>query len=118
MKNLKTYKLFVEALAPEPYENIMKDMADNDEIDVNKVQNIEKNIEDLKEKILLKKEELEKKLENLEQLEVETFTEDNQKLVEKRKEQIGQAIEVLKKEIEGYEATIQTFKDNIDNLKK
>ena len=139
MKTLKTYKLFVEALvepatkstnqptpkeAPkstakvDPNENIMKDMTDNDEIDPNKIENTKKAVEDIKGKIVKKKEELEIKLQNLENLEVETFTEENKKLVDQKKEQITKSIEVIKKDIEGYENTIKTFKDNIDQLKK
>ena len=128
MRNLKTYKLFIEAVevnpsdtkppSDKPYENIMKDMADNDEIEVNKVEDVQKNIDDIKVKIEGKKKELETKLQNLENLEVETFTEANQKILEDKKLLIGKAIEDLKKEIEGYETTIQTFRDNIDRLKK
>jgi chromosome segregation ATPase len=127
MKNLKTYKLFVETVAVKesppakevkPMDNIMKDMADNDEIDPNKIQSTQKNIEDIKEKMTKKKEELEIKLKNLETLEVDTFTEENKKIVDQKREQIVKAIEDIKKDIEGYETTNKTFKENIDKLKK
>lgn len=102
----------------EPYENIMKTMVDNDEIDVNNVENIEKDIDKIKEQIEQKKVELEKKLENLENLEVETFTEENKDIVEKKKEEIGKSIEDIKEQIAKYQENIDSLKDSIAKLKE
>lgn len=117
MKNLKSYKMFLEA-KEEPYENIMKDMADEGEIDANKMENTKKETENIKDTLVKKKEDLEKKLDNLENLEVDTFSEPNKEIVIKKKELIAKAIEELNTEIAEYEKTVGTFKENIDKLKK
>jgi len=114
MEHLNNYKLFVESLN-EDYEEIMKNMTA--EIDVDKIDGAEKEMTILKDKIQQKKEELEKNLENLENLEVETFTDDNKESVEKKKIEIEESIEKLKDDIESFEDSIETLKDKTASLK-
>jgi len=114
MKKIKNYKLFVESLN-EDYEEIMKNMADD--VDVDKIDGAEQEMTTLKDSIEKKKEELEKSLENLELLEVETFTEENKETVEKKKVDIQESIDKLKEEIASFEESIKTLQDKTQSLK-
>ena len=115
MKHLNNYSLFVESLN-EDYEEIMKNMADD--IDVDKIEGAEKEITSLKDNIENKKKELENQLENLEKLEVETFTDENKETLETKKEEIKDLIEKLKEEIISFEDSINTLKDKTTSLKQ
>ena len=115
MKHLNDYNLFVESLN-EDYEEIMKNMAD--EIDVTQIEGAEKEMTTLRDNIEKKKEELEIQLDNLEKLEVETFTEENKEIVDKKSVDIKDSIEKLKGEIESFEDSIGTLKDKTTSLKQ
>lgn len=108
---IKNYKMFVES-----YEEIMANIAD--EVDTTQIEATEKELQGIRDKIDLKKVDLEKQLENLEQLEVETFTDDNQDLVIDKKKQIGEIIEKLKDDIESYQSDIDIVKDKLLKIKE
>lgn len=110
MKHLHNYKLFLEG-----YEEIMSAMADD--VDVSKIEGAEKEIGTLRDSIETKKEELEKQLENLENLQVDTFTDENKETVELKKVDINESIEKLKDEILSFEESITTLKDKVASLK-
>ena len=110
LKKVKSYKLFLES-----YEDIMKDMAS--EVDVTQIENAQKEIERIKEKIEDKKTELDTKLENLENLQVDTFTDDNQERIEKSTEEAKDIIEKLKVDIEKFNEDKTDLKEKIERLK-
>ena len=115
MKHINNYNLFVESLN-EDYEEIMKNMGDD--IDLGKIEDAEKEITTLRDNIERKKEELEKQLENLENLEVDTFTDENKETVEKKKIEIGETIEKLKEEISSFEESVKSLQDKTTSLKQ
>jgi len=115
MKHINNYNLFVESLN-EDYEEIMKNMGDD--IDLGKIEDAEKEITTLRDNIEQKKEELEKQLENLENLEVDTFTDENKETVEKKKIEIGETIEKLKEEISSFEESVKSLQDKTTSLKQ
>jgi len=114
MKNLTDFSSF-KKLHEDRYEDIMQNMVD--EVDIPQIEASEEEITKLKDKIETKKEELDTQLTNLENLEVETFTEDNQEIVEKKKIEITELIEKLKEEISSFEESIETLKDKLISIK-
>lgn len=74
-------------------------------------------IEDLKDKIKRDKEDLVKSLDKLEDLETETFTEDNKRKIDDHKKKIKQEIEDIKKSINDHEDQIEEFKKKVNDLK-
>ena len=111
MKNIKTYKLFLES-----YEEIMKNLVSDS--DIKSIENTQKQIEDIKNKIDNKKKELEDRVSNLQKLQLDTYTDDNKKLVYTKIDSIKDSIEKLKKDVVDYETSIKELKDKIVELKK
>lgn len=109
MKNLKTYKLFVES-----YDEIMKDMADD--VNIQKIKGAEEEMVKLKKNLDTKKAELEKRLQGLEDMQVDTATEDNQKKVEDAKKNIEETIGKLKTDIDKYQKDIDDTKSKIQTF--
>ena len=109
MKNLKSYKLFVEG-----YEEIMKDMAD--EVDMTKIQGASDEMDKLNTNLTAKKTELEEKLQALEDLTIDTVTDENKEKVEIAKKNITETIEKLKQDIEKYQKDIDDTKTKIQTF--
>lgn len=112
---MKTDKEIMDEVMNETYEEIMKNISD--EVDTNQIEATEKELEKVKANIDLKKVELEKQLENLENLEVETFTDENQDLVADKKKQIGEIIEKLKGDIEAYQNDVDNIREKLLKIK-
>ncbi|MFA5586233.1 MAG: hypothetical protein WDA02_06760 [Saccharofermentanales bacterium] len=110
MKNIKSYKLFLEG-----YEEIMKDMASS--VDIKQIENAEKEIQKLKDNIEQKNEELKIKLQQLEDFQVDTLTDDNVEKIDNKKKEIEETIEKIKDDIEKHKETIEVFKKKIEDLK-
>ncbi|MDY0268757.1 hypothetical protein [Trichloromonas sp.] len=110
MKNIKTYKLFIEG-----YEEIMKDM--DSSVDIKQIENAEKEIQKLKDNIEQKNEELKIKLQQLEDFQVDTLTDDNVEKIDNKKKEIEETIEKIKDDIEKHKETIEVFKKKIEDLK-
>jgi len=109
MKNIKSYKLFIES-----YEEIMKDMADD--VDINKIKSAQQEIDKLKTNLNIKKDELEKQLQSLEDLTVDTMTDDNKDKIENSKKSINDTINKLKIDIEKYQTDINDTKSKIQTF--
>jgi chromosome segregation ATPase len=110
MKIVKPYKLFLES-----YEEIMKNMVSD--VDMKTIDKAEKEMEKLKNNIDIKKKELEDQLEKIKKLQLDTYTDDNKKLVEEKTKEIKETIDKLKEDITKYETEIASFKEKIGTLK-
>ena len=109
MKNIKSYKLFLEG-----YEEIMKDMAED--VDINKIKGAQQEIDKLRTNLDAKKIELEKQLQSLEDLTVDTMTDDNKEKIELSKKSINDTINKLKTDIEKYQQDIDNTKSKIQTF--
>jgi hypothetical protein len=111
MKIVKPYKLFLES-----YEEIMKNMVSD--VDMKTIDKAEKEMEKLKNNIDIKKKELEDQLKKIKKLQVDTYTDENKKIVYNKTKEIKEIIDKLKEDITKYENEIASFKEKIELLKK
>jgi hypothetical protein len=111
MTHIKKFQLFCEG-----YDEIMKNMVDG--IDMNKVNQGNAEIEKLKKNIELKKKQLEDILEKSEKMQVDSFSEDNQDLIKKKKEELKVTIEQINAQILSLEEEINKWKEKLSALKQ
>lgn len=111
MIHIKKFQLFCEG-----YEEIMKNMVDD--IDMNKINQGNSEIEKLKKNIELKKNQLEDILKKSEKMQIDTFSEDNQELIIKKKEELKITIDKINAQIISLEEEIKTWKEKLSILKQ